>query len=230
MASSAIMAEPLSVRSARGRPRFWIAWESPCTRSSAVSERYHWTWQQSREWSSRMPSAIGRTHWPSEVSTLSDEWWKSRCHKDPANGASKLRISRVWRRSSAALRRGFDRAQASACAASREPACSVLRWNNSAAARARVRPGPGRPDCRSEVGNSSAGARDTGDGAALPVPAARDTFPQSLRTARRNARRGSSASRRACSTSVRWWTRQTGHCIRSRDDATSSLRERGWPF
>ena len=46
---SATIAEPLSVNRARGRPRFWIAWESPWTRSSAVSERYHCTWQHSRE-------------------------------------------------------------------------------------------------------------------------------------------------------------------------------------
>ncbi len=40
MTSSATIAGPLSVSNARGRPRFWIACESPCTRSSAVSERW----------------------------------------------------------------------------------------------------------------------------------------------------------------------------------------------
>ncbi len=68
-----------------------------------------------------------------------------------------------------ALRRGVDWALASACAASREPACSVVRWNKRAAAQARVRPVPGRPDCRSEAGNSSTGALDTGHGAAPPM-------------------------------------------------------------
>ena len=98
--SSASMAEPLSVISARGSPRFWMACDRPCTRSSAVSDRYHCRWQQSREWSSRMASTSGRCHWPLGVSTLREPWWKSRCHSEPTYSASKLRTSRAWRRAS----------------------------------------------------------------------------------------------------------------------------------
>src|SRR5262249_54140198 len=54
--SAAISADPLSVISARGSPRFWIACDRPCTRSSAFSSRrYHCAWQASRERSSSTP-------------------------------------------------------------------------------------------------------------------------------------------------------------------------------
>ena len=62
--SSATMAGPLSVRRARGSPRFWIAWASPWTRSSAVSRGT--TGRGSRVASGRRgcPGAIGCSHGP----------------------------------------------------------------------------------------------------------------------------------------------------------------------
>jgi hypothetical protein len=65
MTSAAVSAEPLSVMSARGSARFWIACDRPCTRSSAFSSRrYHCTWQARRERSSSTPSRSGVTHSP----------------------------------------------------------------------------------------------------------------------------------------------------------------------
>src|SRR3970282_1178701 len=53
------MAGPLSVKSARGSPHFWKAWESPCTKLCAVSTRYHCRWGTMREASSITPSRVG---------------------------------------------------------------------------------------------------------------------------------------------------------------------------
>ena len=203
--SSAIIAAPLSVSSARGRPRFWIAWESPCTRSSAVSERYHWRWQHSREWSSRMPRASGRCHWP-----------RGREHLEGAvveiempQGADVLGfvaadLARLRGVSARVLRRGGPWAAAGAGAPGREPACSAGPWHTSAAAPAPARPSPARPGCRSATGSSSAGGRGTGgaDARPRPWPATPGRSPCARRGAGRRPGRPSHAAR--CSTSARW--------------------------
>src|SRR5271165_4063050 len=46
--SAAVIALPLSLIAARGRPRFCMACDRPCAMVSALSARYHCRWQASR--------------------------------------------------------------------------------------------------------------------------------------------------------------------------------------
>jgi hypothetical protein len=75
--SRAIIGAPLSLRSARGRPRLRYAWINVETSVSAVSARYHCAWQQSLEWSSSTPHSTGYAHRPLASSTRTELWWKS---------------------------------------------------------------------------------------------------------------------------------------------------------
>ena len=93
--SAAVMAAPLSLMAARGRPRFCIACDRPCAMFSADSARYHCRWHASRERSSSTPNRIGVRHSPRGVSTLRDPWWQSQCQSPPTYSASKLRTSRA---------------------------------------------------------------------------------------------------------------------------------------
>ena len=82
-------------------------------------------------------------------------------------------------------------------APSRAPACSAGPWHTSGAAPARDRPSPARRGCRSAVGSSSAGCSRYWSRSRSASAVARDTLPQSLRTARRKTPTGSSRWRRA---------------------------------
>ncbi len=95
--SPAIIGEPLSVISERGRPSFMNAWLRPWTKASEVSPRYHCAWAQIREWSSRIASSLGRTTSPFLVVMLKLAQWKSACHRAfecPCSYASVSRRSR----------------------------------------------------------------------------------------------------------------------------------------